>query len=314
MFVGGGTTGDIYSVPSTGVAVNHTATLSGGNNCTPGHLVDAPVVDSSTGMLYTQVDKISGTNCNGGALNGHTYQLTTSALATTASVTMASITNVGSGSHPAYDGAFDQAYYNASGNGGRMYLCMNGYIVDVTFNGSGVMTADTGDNLVLHSNADCSPITEFFNTNTNTDWIWAGNNGTVWEMNVTGGFPSGIAQSASATGGTSGIVVDNDFLAQPFWQASHSYAVGNLITDSNGDIEDTTTAGTSGSTQPAWCTKTVTTNCVGMCNDNFGVGCVTKDGSGTLRWTNQGPPGTASIYFGTLAGNQAVKLTQAGLQ
>jgi len=40
--------------------------------------------------------------------------------------------------------------------------------------------------------------------------------------------------------------------ANPAWAAAHAYTVGNLIVDSNGNIERCTTAGTSGGAHPAW--------------------------------------------------------------
>jgi len=42
--------------------------------------------------------------------------------------------------------------------------------------------------------------------------------------------------------------------ANPAWTASHAYTVGNLIVDSNGNIQRCTTAGTSGGSHPAWAT------------------------------------------------------------
>jgi hypothetical protein len=40
--------------------------------------------------------------------------------------------------------------------------------------------------------------------------------------------------------------------ANSAWTASHGYSVGNLIVDSNGNIQRCTTAGTSGSSAPTW--------------------------------------------------------------
>lgn len=38
------------------------------------------------------------------------------------------------------------------------------------------------------------------------------------------------------------------------WAATHAYTVGNLIVDSNSNIQRTTTAGTSGASHPTWAT------------------------------------------------------------
>jgi hypothetical protein len=53
--------------------------------------------------------------------------------------------------------------------------------------------------------------------------------------------------------------------ANPNWSASTAYAVGNLIVDSNGNIQGCTTAGTSGGAHPTWATtigNTTTDNSV----------------------------------------------------
>jgi len=55
------------------------------------------------------------------------------------------------------------------------------------------------------------------------------------------------------------------------WIASRSYALNATILDPAGHIQKVTTAGTSGSTQPAW---------------NANIGNTTTDGS--VTWTNQG--------------------------
>lgn len=45
----------------------------------------------------------------------------------------------------------------------------------------------------------------------------------------------------------------------PVWASSHAYAIGNLIVDSNGNIQRCTTAGTSGGSHPSWATTLNTT-------------------------------------------------------
>jgi hypothetical protein len=109
------------------------------------------------------------------------------------------------------------------------------------------------------------------------------------------GAGNGQASAVQATG-TSGIVIDN--VNNPSWAASTAYALGALIVDSNGNVEECTTAGTSKSgTHPTW---------------NTTVGDTTTDG--TVTWTNEGSNPTANLYLGTLGGaKDAVKYTQAGL-
>jgi len=65
------------------------------------------------------------------------------------------------------------------------------------------------------------------------------------------------------------------------WAKSHAYSKGAEILDSNKNLELVTTAGTSGTPNaPAW---------------NLTVGLTTHDGTGTLIWTNVGPPPTAAM-------------------
>lgn len=57
--------------------------------------------------------------------------------------------------------------------------------------------------------------------------------------------------------------------ANPSWAATTAFSVGNLIVDSNGNIQRCTTAGTSGSSHPTWATT---------------IGSTTNDAS-PLVWT-----------------------------
>jgi hypothetical protein len=47
--------------------------------------------------------------------------------------------------------------------------------------------------------------------------------------------------------------------ANPAWAATHAYSAGNLIVDSNGNIQRCTTAGTSAGSHPTWVTTIGTT-------------------------------------------------------
>jgi hypothetical protein len=54
--------------------------------------------------------------------------------------------------------------------------------------------------------------------------------------------------------------------ANPAWASAHAYSVGNLIVDSNGNVQRCTTAGTSGGSHPTW-----STIMSGTTNDNSAV-------------------------------------------
>jgi hypothetical protein len=69
-------------------------------------------------------------------------------------------------------------------------------------------------------------------------------------------------------------------VSTPSWVASHAYSTGTLIVDSNGFIEQCTTAGTSNmGGHPGWATT---------------VGATTMDG--TVIWTNEGSGGGWPVY------------------
>jgi hypothetical protein len=97
--------------------------------------------------------------------------------------------------------------------------------------------------------------------------------------------------------------VDNKKWAPPktVWAAGTAFALGTLIIDTNGNIQQVTTAGTSGGSQPAWNTTPITGT--------------TADG-GTLVWTNRGnqvsnwginAPASAPTASPTTAGNGACR-------
>lgn len=60
------------------------------------------------------------------------------------------------------------------------------------------------------------------------------------------------------------------------WVGSHAYNLGDVVVDTNGNKQQVTTAGTSGTSQPTWAVDQAST---------------TPDGAGTLVWTNEGPLG-----------------------
>jgi phage tail sheath protein FI len=70
------------------------------------------------------------------------------------------------------------------------------------------------------------------------------------------GYSAPTAPTWATTAGA--ITTDNNGIAA--WAASHAYAVGDLITDTNGHVQRCTTAGTSGATEPTpWPTTLGTT-------------------------------------------------------
>lgn len=68
------------------------------------------------------------------------------------------------------------------------------------------------------------------------------------------------------------LVATDSVFTTAIWQKNTTYALGQTILDTNGNIEQVTTAGTSGATQPTWPLR---------------VGATVTDG-GSLVWTNIG--------------------------
>ncbi len=289
----------LKSVTAAGV-VNSTTINIGGST-----FVDPPIVDSSTGRVF---------------VFGNAY-LSTGAVVVQTNTSLGNQVNafVGAlGSINLHDGTFDNNYYNNPSTG-YLYVCGNpggssANLYKIGFSASGVMnsTAITGPALTSAAE-ECSPLTEVYNPNTGTDWMFVGQ-----PANCSfGGSSTGCLEALNVTG----------------WQAGTAYAAGQIIVDSNFNIERVTTAGTSGSSTPSWST-----------------GFQATTGDGTVSWTDEGaligsavgaePGGTSaivvdnvsssgqasSVYFGTLSatacgttggGNVstcAVKRTQAGLQ
>jgi hypothetical protein len=99
-------------------------------------------------------------------------------------------------------------------------------LYSVGFNGSGLMngTADATTATLTTGAADASPLTEYFNPTLGKDFLFVGvadhcvattgggSAGCVMRLDITGGFPTVNAGTTAlaATGGTSGIIIDND--------------------------------------------------------------------------------------------------------
>jgi hypothetical protein len=140
-----------------------------------------------------------------------------------------------------YEPDFNNAFYTRSGTP-LLYVAgtdtTTGTIptlYSVGFNGSGVMNSSAGSSAALATGmADSSPVSEFYDAALEKDYLFVGvtNNcaattfggtaGCVMSLDITTGFPSVTAASTAlpATGGTSGIVVDND---SSLTQASNIY-------------------------------------------------------------------------------------------
>jgi hypothetical protein len=195
-----------------------TPTVVYGSVLASGATSQTPVtIDSTNEMVYATF------NSNG-----------TNALVVQAPTSMASSISVAVGAASPiyafpYEPDFNNAWYTGSGTP-EMYVAGTGTgslptLYSVGFTG-GVLnsTADATTAPLATGTADASPVTEFYNSTTGTDYIFvgvtdncvatvdAGTGGCVMSLDITGGFPTVNANTTAlhATGGTTGIIVDNN--------------------------------------------------------------------------------------------------------
>lgn len=241
--------------PSQSTAGCYNNNGTGCSVAAPG-FTDAPIVDPSSAYVYAFVMNDGSSSCTSSNACTYVYQWPTSSI--TGSPTKAQVGTAASsgGSQTISQGDFDNAFY--TGNTGKLYVCGNTYGPPTLYQiaiTSGVMATTTTALPALTSGSpNCSPITEFYNSNTNSDWIFLG-----------------VTNSGLPTGCSSGGCIMSFVITQ--WTAATKFAIGQEILDSNRNIEVVTTAGTSGSSAPSWsATKGAT---------------ITNDGG--VHWINQGP-------------------------
>ncbi len=201
-----------------------------------GTIVDAPIVDSSTGKVFWFDGKTTATT-------GQVVQ-TDTALGTTRTVTFANNNNTPLVSN-FHSGAFDNAYLTSSSPSITGFLYVIARITGdrdrpalfrIGFSGTGLMNTSpdggTGASLTLASNdgEDGSPVTEIINGTTDRIFFSVGNNadiqkdagcsgtssfGCIMSLTLGGTWPPSIATHGvptpmvATTGSTSGIIVDN---------------------------------------------------------------------------------------------------------
>jgi len=228
---------------------NAVATGSGDN----GGITDAPIVDSTNGTVFAFVAADTPPNDNSAVFQAPT----TLASSVEATIGPGAFNFSTFAFNPVYSGDFDNNYFTASETG-FLYVCgnqitagnnQNAALYRIGFDSSGAMNATNDGNrldlstpVVLTSvtATACSPGTEIFNANNNTDLMFfsvqnnsnltncgatitTGGGGCVMSFDTTSGFPSSVANSAPEGGGTSGIVVDNTVPAATTPQAASLY-------------------------------------------------------------------------------------------
>lgn len=213
--------GLLFSISSTGTVTtsNRIAFRSG--------FVDGPIVDSAAATIYV----FGSADTNSANTNAAVWQFSTGFAAGASGNEMQLGAGVAAAGNSFFGGSFDNIYFtsaNSASPTGNLYICGNPggnatlYRVPITANVMGTPSAMAAT--MSTASTTCSPPTEILNGS--TDWIFisvqASSNtaspigcpapagGCIMSFNVTAGTtPSATAAKAAASGGTSGIVVDN---------------------------------------------------------------------------------------------------------
>jgi hypothetical protein len=180
-------------------------------------IVDPPIVDSSTGRVFTEIGNADG-------LGAELLQADTALGSTVRVVAGRADGNV------LRTGTFNNSYFSNPSTG-FFYFCGKNFINSrptlfrVGFNGAGVMNSaiDPATPVALATGPSaCSPAAEIFNNGSlpNKDWLFVsvanhcagaggGAAGCVMSFDITAGMPAASLHAVTERGGTSGMVVDN---------------------------------------------------------------------------------------------------------
>jgi hypothetical protein len=233
-------------------------------------IVDAPIVDSTTQKVFVTVGRDNGGNAG-------VFQAPTGLGSSVEATLGPQFGNV------LYNGAFDNAYYTNLLNG-HLYVCGNvgtfGVIQNlalfrVGFNGTGTMSGSKDSGSLTLSNItlppflaapSCSPATEispsassdlmFLSVTGNGSQTGCGGNGCLMSFALPTSapftFPTAASHTLPASGGTSGIVVDNIVTAPagtsqiyftPLANSSATFPCGSPSTNGVGCVIQASQAG-----------------------------------------------------------------------
>ena len=177
-------------------------------------IADAPIVDSTTQEVFVFA------NTTVGAVVGE---------ATTSLATQTTVPVGTDNANLFHAGTFDNNYYTSdtgAGTGtGNLYVCGNNgtdpELVQIAVAG-GTIGAATDVFTAATANTECSPVTEFYNAPSTTDFLFfsvqldgdtgtdCAGDGCVYGANLSGASTVTISGAMPASGGASGIVVDNN--------------------------------------------------------------------------------------------------------
>jgi hypothetical protein len=136
-----------------------------------------------------------------------------------------SVFGVGTSSTILYDGAFDNAYYASNGSSGNLWTCaatgtLEPKLVNSSMSsfGSTLSLGNNAINPLASGAATCSPVAEILNGTTDYIYLSMTANGNqtsictgacIYSFIVTSSVPSSATKGLSASGGASGIIIDN---------------------------------------------------------------------------------------------------------
>lgn len=255
-----GTPGTTTGIPTGGGPQMDCSTASPSATCMVMSNQDVPftdsvIVDSSNALVITQFSNTDNTNAE--------VEQTNTSLSVFHSAVLAGKVNVSY-----HTGDFDNTYFSTPASG-FYYVCApdpTGHMTDlyrVSFtNTSGTIalgsTNGTPFQLTTSNNsANCSPITEIFNTATSTDWLFlsvdnhgvtptCNNQSCVMSFTLGSSMVSAVNASYVGSGnlnGTGGFIVDNVANTTTFPQASSIYFAPVANNLSCGDGSSSTVCG-----------------------------------------------------------------------
>jgi hypothetical protein len=257
---------------------------------TGGAIVDAPVVDGSTGRVFA----VNGTETTN---NGTILQAST-ALAGSVSFAIGGTVSPGQN---IYSGAFDNTYFTSAipNIAGHMYVCGKDsghgdrpYIYQLSFaaatgilTGVGTSTWPAGNGFVTVGGEACSPVTEFNNPNgagagVAMDWIFFSVGNLANSATTNNPIPAGACRSNNA-----GCILSINVTGNPTWPPTlpttlivAAPAPANNTGSTTGIVVDNTST----SAQASSFYFSLVTNSTGSgpgvpsCNTTAGVGCAVK--------------------------------------
>jgi hypothetical protein len=192
-------------------------------------LKDPPMVDSTHGWVYEYTTDNSSYDVEIAQASTTTATL----FSTTNTVTFGSADSGCNSSNNMYTHApdFDNTYYTGTVTSGHMWACarVSGstspelYYVATSGTGGGLAASGTSGidtQINAASHGECSPITEFYNSTTSTDYVFfgeghSGSYASFYGYTISGATGTQITPltgypDADFNGGTSGVVVDNN--------------------------------------------------------------------------------------------------------